>query len=107
MDKALYSFTWAAQDEPVKFDGIDTTTPEGRAQYKADYDQMCALTPELIKAEHMMFPHEMPAKVSQEPHFQRVWAQYRAHALETKVNAAVAAGSVSQADADATVAFLN
>lgn len=107
IDKALYSFTWAAQDEPVKFDGIDTTTPEGRAQYKADYDQMCALTPELIKAEHMMFPHEMPAKVSQEPHFQRVWAQYRAHALQGKINAAVDAGSVSQADADAAVAFLN
>lgn len=37
-EKALYSFTWAYQDEPIKFDGIDTTSAEGRAQYIADYE---------------------------------------------------------------------
>lgn len=80
-DKALYSFTWANQDEPLKFDGIDTTTPEGRAQYTADYEQMCALTPELIKKENLVFPHEMKAAVSNEPHFQRIWAHYRQHTV--------------------------
>lgn len=68
---------------------------------------MCALTPELIKKENMVFPHEMDAQVSTEPHFQRIWNIYRIHTLKGKVTAAVNAGSVSQEDADAACAFLS
>ena len=62
----------ADQDRKIIF-GMDTTTPEGRAEFKREYDILCELAPEIIKKEDMVFPHEMAPYISAEPHFQRVW----------------------------------
>lgn len=58
-DELLYSFTNADQIQPIDF-GIDTTTEEGRAQFKAEYEALAQMTPELLSTENMLFPHEMP-----------------------------------------------
>ena len=62
-DEILYSFTQGDQETPIDF-GIDTTTEEGRKQFKADFDILCAMTPELLKPENMLYPHEMPKLLS-------------------------------------------
>lgn len=67
-EEALYSFTNANQPAPVIF-GIDTTTEEGRLAFKQEYDALCELAPEIIKKEDMIYPHEMSADISTEPHF--------------------------------------
>ena len=71
-DRMLYSFTHANQDQALLF-GMDTTTPEGQEAFRKEYETLCELAPEIIKKEEMVFPHEMPARLSDEPHFQRVW----------------------------------
>jgi len=38
--------------------GIDTTTPEGREQFKKEWETMAKLAPELISKEDMVYPHE-------------------------------------------------
>ena len=48
---------------------MDTSTPEGAAAFKAEYDALCELAPEIIKHEDIVFPHEMPPVISDEPHF--------------------------------------
>jgi len=53
--------------------GMDTSTEEGRAAFKAEYDTLAELAPEIIKKDEIVFPHEMPEKISSEPHFQRAW----------------------------------
>jgi len=104
-DELLYSFTNGDQEQPINF-GIDTTTEEGRAQFKAEYDAIAQMTPELIKPEAMLFPHEMPKQVSTEAHFQRVWRFYREYSLRNAISEAVNSGSLSQSDADSTFRFL-
>jgi hypothetical protein len=74
-DEILYSFTHADQESPIDF-GIDTTTEEGRAQFKLEYDAISQMCPEIIKPDEMLFPHEMPRQVTKEAHFQRVWKHY-------------------------------
>lgn len=104
-EDTLYSFTKANQDQQIGY-GIDTTTEEGRAKFKAEYDAISEFAPELIKKEEMVYPHEMGTNISTEPHFQRVWGYYRQHTLKTAVTGAVEAGKVSQGDADAALKFL-
>lgn len=104
-DETLYSFTHGNQDQPLTF-GIDTSTEEGRRAFKAEYDAIAAMTPEIIKSEAMLYPHEMPKQLSTEAHFQRIWSFYRTHSLRSRIEAAVASGDVSQADADAANRFL-
>lgn len=104
-DELLYSFTNADQEAPINF-GIDTTTEEGRAQFKAEYDAIAQMTPEMISSEAMLFPHEMPRQVSQEAHFQRIWRFYREFSLRNAVADAVNGGRVSQQDADSAFRFL-
>ena len=70
--RMLYSFTHANQDQNIMF-GLDTRTPEGQEAFKAEYEALCELAPEIVKKEDMIFPHEMPARLPDEPHFQRVW----------------------------------
>lgn len=53
--------------------GMDTNTEEGRAAFKAEYDTLAELAPEIIKKDDMIYPHEMPAEITNEPHFRRVW----------------------------------
>jgi hypothetical protein len=71
-EEVLYSFTGGDQDQQVVF-GMDTTTEEGRAAFKAEWKALSEMTPEIVKMEEMQYPHEMGKWVSQEPHFQRVW----------------------------------
>lgn len=71
-DRVLYSFTHANQDQAIMF-GQDTRTPEGAAAFKAEYETLCELAPEIVKKEDMILPHEMAPRLSDEPHFQRVW----------------------------------
>lgn len=71
-EECLYSFTHGDQEQRVIF-GIDTTTKEGREAFKKEYDALAAMTPELISAENMLYPHEMPKQIPEEAHFQRVW----------------------------------
>jgi len=104
-EEQLYSFTKADQDPPLNF-GIDTTTPEGRAAFKAEFDALADLAPEIIKKSDMAYPHEIGTQISTEPHFQRLWAHYREHSLRAAVTGAVSSGAVSQADADAALRFM-
>lgn len=71
-ERNLYSFTHANQEHKFVF-GIDTTTQEGREQFKKEWDTMCQLTPELLNKDDMVYPHEHHKYISNEPHFQRVW----------------------------------
>lgn len=72
LDKSVYSFTHADQEHKFVF-GIDTTTQEGRAQFKKEWETLSQIAPELLSKEDMVYPHEMAASVSNEPHFRRVW----------------------------------
>lgn len=56
-DKYLYSFTHGDQETPLIF-GIDTTTPEGREEFKKEWDTACEIVPELISKEDIVYPHE-------------------------------------------------
>lgn len=49
--------------------GIDTTTEEGRAEWRKEWDLMSQMVPELLPKEDMIYPHELPKLVSKEPHF--------------------------------------
>lgn len=71
-DRALFSFTHANQDRGILF-GLDTTTPEGAEAYRKEYEDLCEMAPEILKKEDMILPHQMPARISEEPHFRRVW----------------------------------
>ena len=104
-EEQLYSFTRADQEQQLDF-GIDTTTPEGRAQFKAEFDAIADLAPEVLRKSDMAYPHEIGQQISTEPHFQRLWGLYRAHSLRGAVAGAVSSGSVSQADADAALSFM-
>lgn len=104
-EEVLYSFTHANQDQQIIF-GIDTTTEEGRKQFKAEYDALHALAPEIIKKEDFCYPHEAGKIVPDEPHFQRIWHLYRVHTLKKAIAKAVEEGKISQGDADAAHKFL-
>ena len=67
-EESLYSFTHGDQEQRVMF-GMDTTTEEGREAFKKEYDNLCAMTPELIDHERMLYPHEMPKQIPEEAHF--------------------------------------
>lgn len=92
--KKLYSFTHASQDIPLVF-GIDTTTDEGRKQFKAEFDALREMAPDLVKPEHFAYPHEMSAPVTTEPHFRRVWQHYREHVFKQAVTEACNAGKIT------------
>lgn len=105
LDSELYSFNNANQTPNIVF-GIDTTTAEGREKFKAEWEQLHQLAPEIIKKEDFLYPHEMGAQISNEPHYQRVWQLYREHSLKAQIEAAVEIGSVSSTDAEAAQKFL-
>jgi hypothetical protein len=84
-DETLYSFTKANLPEPMVF-GIDTTTEEGRAAFKAEFDAIHQIAPEIVPKESFLYPHEMPDVVPEEPHYQRVWRYYREHTLRRAID---------------------
>jgi len=104
-EEYIYSFTNGNQDAPPDF-GIDTTTEEGRKAFKAEYDALAAMTPEIIKKDAMLYPHEMPKAISTEAHFQRIWGHYREHALRSAISMAVDSHKVSSDDAASALKFL-
>lgn len=97
-DRLLYSFTHADQDRNVLF-GMDTTTEEGRAQFREEYNALCELAPEILQKENLVFPHEQAAALSTEPHFRRVWQHYREHMFRLRFAQLVQEGEISEADA--------
>lgn len=105
MDQELYSFSNANQTPNVVF-GIDTTTAEGREQYKAEWQALHEMAPEIIKKEDFLFPHEMGAQISNEPYFQRLWKYYREYTLKQQIAGAVSSGNVSSSDADLALKML-
>lgn len=105
-DELLYSFTHGDGEQEINF-GIDTTTEEGRIRFKAEYDAISQMAPEIIKPEAMLFPHEFPKRVPQEAHFQRVWQHYREYSLRSAISDAVNGGRLTQGDADSALRFLS
>lgn len=104
-EEVVYSFTNANQDQNIVF-GIDTTTEEGRLQYKAEYEALNQLAPEIIKMEDFQFPHEMGKQISSEPHFQRIWKYYRDHSLKNAIDGAAADGKCALEDANTAKKFI-
>ena len=86
--------------------GLDTTTPEGRAAYKAEWDALAELAPEIIKKEDIVFPHEQSPRITNEPHFRRVWQHYREHTFKLRFAEAVDGGVISSSDATAFTKFV-
>jgi len=104
-EEVVYSFTNANQDQNIVF-GIDTTTEEGRVQFKAEYDALPQLAPEIVRMEDFQFPHEMGKQISNEPHFQRIWKYYRDHTLKSAIDGAVADGKCALEDANTAKKFI-
>ena len=104
-EEVLYSFTGGDQDQQVVF-GIDTSTEEGRALFKKEYEALHEMAPELIKMEDFQYPHEMGKWISKEPHFQRIWQYYRDHSLKAKISNAVETGKITAEDMATAVKFL-
>lgn len=105
-DRHLYSFTHADQDRRIAF-GIDTTTPEGAAAFKEEFDTLCQLAPEIVKQEDFIYPHELAPQTSTEPHFMRVWQLYREHKMKTAMEKAEEQGAISSDDANAAKSFID
>lgn len=85
--------------------GIDTTTEEGRAQFKKEWETLSQIAPELLSKEDMVYPHEMPAKISNEPHFKRVWQFYREYMFKLRVAGYNQQGDISDEDLKAFKRF--
>lgn len=64
------------------------------------------MAPEIIKKEDMVMPHEMKPKLSEEPHFQRVWSKYREHEFQLRFSEAVEQGKISEEDANKFTQFV-
>jgi hypothetical protein len=97
-ERTLWSFKDADQEHKFVF-GIDTTTPEGREQFKKEWETACQLVPELISKEDMVYPHEHQNYITNEPHFRRVWQHYREHMFKLRFAYLVEEGKISESDA--------
>jgi len=87
--------------------GIDTTTEEGRAEFKKEWDIMSQMVPELISKEDIIYPHEMAKQITEEPHFRRVWQHYREHMFKQRFADEVEAGNISEEDAKSFKKFID
>ncbi len=105
-ERLLHSFTHADQDQGMIF-GMDTTTEEGRAQFRAEYEALAALAPEIVKMEDLVFPHEMSPRISTEPHFRRVWQHYREHMFRLRFAQLVESKEISEEDAETFSRWIN
>jgi len=97
-EKTIYSFTHGDQADLNIF-GYDTTTPEGREAFKKEWDTICELAPELISKDDILYPHEQPKDLPNEPHFRRVWQHYREHTFRMRFAYLVKEGIISQQEA--------
>lgn len=105
-EKQLHSFTHADQEHKFAF-GIDTTTSEGREQFKKEWETACQLVPELIAKEDIVYPHEHQRFISEEPHFRRVWQHYREHTFKLRFAYLIQEGKISESDAAAFRNFVD
>lgn len=64
------------------------------------------MTPEIVRKEDFLYPHEMGAQISTEPYFQRLWTYYREHTLKQQIELAVEEGNCSSDDAAAAQRLL-
>jgi len=48
----------------------------------------------------------MPKYVSEEPHFQRVWATYRDHTLRNAIDQVTSEGAITEGEAATAIKFL-
>ena len=64
------------------------------------------MTPEIIKKDAMLYPHEMPKQISNEAHFQRIWRHYREHSLRSAIANGVDSHKVTSDDATSALKFL-
>ena len=80
-DAELYNFTTADVPRNIQF-GMDTSTQEGREKFKAMWDDIHALAPEVVTKESFAYPHEAGKQIPTEAHFQRLWGYYREHTLK-------------------------
>lgn len=102
----LHSFTNANQDRPLALGpNYDTTTPEGREAFKAEWDAMCDMCPELMRKEDCVFPHELAPRLPNEPHFLRVWQHYREHTFKNTIAELVDEKHISAEDQAAFARF--
>ena len=79
---------------------MDTTTPEGRDEFRKEWEAACQMVPELISKEDMVYPHEWPKYIPEEPHFRRVWQHYREHMFKLRFAYLVNEGKISESDAN-------
>lgn len=86
---------------------IDTSTPEGREEYKKEWNALCEMAPELISKDMMVYPHEQAKYLPDEPHFRRVWQHYREHMFRLRYSYLVDEGQISQEDADNFSRFID
>jgi hypothetical protein len=105
-EKTLYSFTHGDQDKKFLF-GLDTSTPEGRAEFEEEWAALAAMAPELIDKDAVVYPTEHSPAVSSEPHFQRMWQHYREHSLKIRYNYLIQEGHITESDAQAFHSFVN
>lgn len=78
--------------------GIDTSTEEGRKQFRAEHEALAEMAPDLVKKDACVFPHEIPSFVPDEPHFRRVWQHYREHVFKNAIAELCDQGKISEAD---------
>ena len=38
--------------------GIDTSTAEGREEFRKEWDSVCEMVPELLSKDDLVYPHE-------------------------------------------------
>lgn len=99
-ERALFSFTHANQERQILF-GMDTSTPEGAEAFRKEYEDLCEMAPEILKKEDLIYPHQMPARISEEPHFRRVWQHFREWTFKAALESSISEGAISEADAEA------
>jgi hypothetical protein len=75
--------------------GFDTTTQDGRDQFAKEWETACAIVPELISKEDMVYPHEYQRYISQEPYFRRIWQLYREHIFKLRYAYLIKDGQIS------------
>lgn len=64
------------------------------------------MTPELLKPEEILFPHEMQKPITTEAHFQRVWQYYREHVLKLSISKAVEENKLTSDEAQSALKFI-
>lgn len=102
----LHSFKFANQAYEKDIFGFDTSTEEGRAKLTHEWNRLAELAPELIKKDDLFFPDQTNKYISTEPHFQRVWTEYRAFLFRTRVKEAVDAGQLDEATVRAAAPYM-